>query len=66
MKNLFRFSVLACQILVLLAFTQSLEAQPLRKATFELKNEIIFRWFSLSDWAKDWSSRFTNPHHVRS
>ena len=40
MKNLFRFSVLACQILGLLAFTQSLEAQPLRKATFELKNEI--------------------------
>jgi len=40
MKNLFRFVVLAVQILSLLAFTQRLQAQTLRKATFELKNEI--------------------------
>jgi hypothetical protein len=40
MKKLFRFSVLSCQILGLLAFSQSLKAQPLQKATFELKNEI--------------------------
>lgn len=40
MKHLFRFPVLAFQILGLLAFTPSLKAQPLRKATFELRNEI--------------------------
>src|SRR6202008_2986592 len=40
MKNLFRLLMLAVQILGLLAFTQSLRAQTLRKATFELKNEI--------------------------
>src|SRR5262245_55730428 len=40
MKNLFRFLVLATQIVGLLAFTQELNAQSLRKATFELKNEI--------------------------
>src|SRR5713226_8235195 len=39
-QNLFRFPLLALQILGLLAFTRSLEAQPLRKATFELRNEI--------------------------
>jgi hypothetical protein len=41
MKNWFRFSLLAMQIVTLLVFTQSLKAQPLRKATFELKNEVI-------------------------
>jgi len=40
MKNLFRFLVLAGQILSLLTFKQSLQAQTLRKATFELRNEI--------------------------
>src|SRR5215510_8178079 len=40
MKNLFRFLVLAGQIISLLTFKQSLQAQTLRKATFELKNEI--------------------------
>src|SRR6266576_2459938 len=40
MKNWFRFPMLAIQIVGLLAFTQSVAAQPLRKATFELKNEI--------------------------
>ena len=40
MKNLFRFLVLAAQIVGLLAFTQELNAQSLRKATFELRNEI--------------------------
>ena len=41
MKNWCRFSLLAIQIVSLLVFTQSLKAQPLRKATFELKNEVI-------------------------
>src|SRR4029077_11371654 len=40
MKNWFRFLMLAIQIVSLLVFTQSLKAQTLRKATFELKNEI--------------------------
>jgi len=40
MKNLFRFPMLAFQILGLLAFTHNLQAQALRKATFELRNEI--------------------------
>jgi len=40
MKNWFRLPMLAIQIVGLLAFTQSLKAQTLRKATFELKNEI--------------------------
>src|SRR6266550_5851335 len=40
MKNWFRFPMLAIQIVGLLAFTQSVASQPLRKATFELKNEI--------------------------
>src|SRR6266403_3760199 len=40
MKNWFRLPMLAFQILGLLAFTQSVASQPLRKATFELKNEI--------------------------
>src|SRR6266850_4212265 len=41
MKNWFRFSMLAIQIAGLLTFTQSVAAQPLRKATFELRNEFI-------------------------
>ena len=41
MKNWFRFSMLAIQIAGLLTFTQSVAAQPLRKATFELRNELI-------------------------
>jgi hypothetical protein len=40
MKNLFRFPMLAFQILGLVAFTHNLQAQALRKATFELRNEI--------------------------
>src|SRR6266576_5574935 len=40
MKNWFRLPMLAFQILGLLGLTHSLEAQPLRKATFELRNEI--------------------------
>src|SRR5262249_11976668 len=40
MKNLFRFLVIAVQLLSLLTFIQSLQAQTLRKATFELRNEI--------------------------
>jgi transglutaminase-like putative cysteine protease len=40
MNSWFRFSMLAIQIVSLLSFTQNLKAQSLRKATFELKNEI--------------------------
>ncbi|MGN6730953.1 MAG: transglutaminase-like domain-containing protein [Candidatus Binatia bacterium] len=40
MKNGFRSLVLAAQIVGLLAFTHEVNAQSLRKATFELKNEI--------------------------
>ena len=40
MKYGIRFSMLGFQIVGLLALTHSLQAQPLRKATFELRNEI--------------------------
>src|SRR5262249_59988835 len=40
MKNLFRLPVLAGRILSLLTFKQSVQDQTLRKATFELRNEI--------------------------
>jgi transglutaminase-like putative cysteine protease len=43
MKCLFRFPMLAFQMLTLLAPTQSLMAQPLRKATFELRNEFAIQ-----------------------
>jgi transglutaminase-like putative cysteine protease len=40
MKNRFEFSFLAFQVLALLVMAQISDAQPLRKATFELRNEI--------------------------
>lgn len=39
-NNRFRFPILYFQIVSLLAFAHSLRAQTLRKATFELKNEV--------------------------
>jgi transglutaminase-like putative cysteine protease len=43
MKSLFRFPMLAFQMLTLLVPIQSLMAQPLRKATFELRNEFAIQ-----------------------
>jgi len=40
MKNLLRFSVLGCQIFVLLWFGQSVGAESNRYGTFELKNDV--------------------------